>query len=155
MGRGLRSVLLLFNLSKHPDPETDAILTRDNIFNSFNILVVPTMKTMIFFPIFICASGIQNDCHRYLASLERYTLPMHPIFQRIMCPHYTMECIIYLSLAIMAAPKGRMVNWTLMANLLFVFVNLALVADRTKKWSIAKFGNERVMPRWRMIPLIW
>jgi len=106
-------------------------------------------------PIFIIASGVQHDCHKYLASLQKYTLPTHPAFQRLICPHYTAECLIYLSLALIAAPEGELMNKTILTALIFVTVNLGVTADASKEWYEAKFGKESVAGRWRMIPLIF
>jgi 3-oxo-5-alpha-steroid 4-dehydrogenase 3 / polyprenol reductase len=115
----------------------------------------PSFRTILCLPLFMIASGIQNDCHRYLASLPKYTLPDHPIFHRMVCPHYFMECLIYLSLSLLAAPKGQILNKTIFTTLLFTTVNLGLVAKGAKDWSIKKFGREKVEPRWRMIPGLW
>lgn len=101
------------------------------------------------------ASGIQHDCHHYLASLKKYTVPLHPLFLRVLCPHYTAECVIYLSLALLAAPRGEMVNKTLLCGLLFVVVNLGVTAGNSKRWYIEKFGEDSVRGRWRMIPGIY
>jgi 3-oxo-5-alpha-steroid 4-dehydrogenase 3 len=110
---------------------------------------------MIFFPIFLCASGIQHDCHTYLASLKKYTLPVHPAFLSIVCPHYTAECMIYVCLTFMAAPKGQIVNKTVLSGLIFVVVNLGVSAGISKDWYIGKFGKENVQHRWKMIPALY
>lgn len=115
----------------------------------------PSIRTALCVPFFILASGVQRDCHAYLASLPKYTLPDHPIFHSIVCPHYTMECIIYLSLAFLGAPKGQIANKTILSILTFAVVNLGLIAKQTKNWSIEKFGKEKVENRWRMIPGVW
>lgn len=110
---------------------------------------------MCCFPVFIIASGLQHGCHKYLTSLQKYTLPRHPAFQRLICPHYTAECLIYLSLAIIAAPEGESLNKTILAALVFVTVNLSITADASKDWYEAKFGKGSVAGRWRMIPLLF
>ncbi|KAL8669569.1 MAG: hypothetical protein Q9168_005851 [Polycauliona sp. 1 TL-2023] len=115
----------------------------------------PSIRTMIGLPLFLLASGIQNDCHTYLASLPKYTLPDHPIFHTMVCPHYTAECVIYLSLAIIGAPDDAWINRTVFNALVFVVCNLAVTASTTKEWYIAKFGREKVGYRWRMIPFIF
>lgn len=107
---------------------------------------------MLSFPVFLLASGVQHDCHMYLASLPKYTLPMHPAFQVLICPHYTAECLIYLSFAIMGAPGGALVNQTLFCAFLFVYVNLSVSASTTKKWYAEKFGKDKVVGRGEMIP---
>ena len=77
---------------------------------------------------------------------------MHPAFQVVISPHYTAECLIYLSFAIMAAPGGAFVNRTLLCAFLFVYVNLSVSASTTKKWYADKFGKEKVARRGEMIP---
>lgn len=66
-----------------------------------------------------------------------------------------MECLIYLALAGIAAPKGELFNKTLLTNLLWVIVQLGFVAKSTKEWSKVKFGPDKIEPRWRMIPGVW
>jgi 3-oxo-5-alpha-steroid 4-dehydrogenase 3 len=104
---------------------------------------------------FLVASGIQHNCHKHLASLEKYTLPSQFWFQWALCPHYTSECLIYVAIAIAAAPPGQMLNNTVLAGLGFVASNLAVTADSTRKWYIEKFGIEKVADRWRMIPYVY
>lgn len=115
----------------------------------------PSIKTIIAFPLFVVASGIQHDCHEYLASLKKYTLPEHPIFHPLLCPHYTCECLIYLSLAIVAAPNGQILNKTIVTALAFVAINLGVTAETTREWYVQKFGEEKLKGRWRMIPLLY
>ena len=131
-----------------------AILSSKSVLKDIT-LSAPSIRTIIFLPIFILASGLQHDCHTYLASLKKYTLPMHPAFLRIICPHYTAECFIYVALAFLTAPQGTMVNKTVLANLTFVLILLGLTADMNKDWYGKKFGAEKVASRWRMIPFIW
>jgi 3-oxo-5-alpha-steroid 4-dehydrogenase 3 len=98
------------------------------------------------------ASGIQHDCHHYLSSLKGYAVPKHPLFQWVICPHYTAECAIYLSLALLAAPRGEMINKSVLCALLFVLVNLSATAYNTEKWYRAKFGEDSVRGKWKIIP---
>ena len=115
----------------------------------------PSKRTLLCIPVFILASGIQHDCHAYLASLPKYTLPSHPLFQVIVCPHYFAECLIYASLAILGAPKSAWINKTMASALLFVLVNLGVTASTSKEWYAQKFGREKVARRWKMIPLVY
>ena len=101
------------------------------------------------------ASGIQYDCHTYLSSLPKYTLPVHPIFQLIICPHYSSECLLYLAMTFLAAPRGKIVNQTVLNVLLFVLVNLGVSAGMTKEWYVQKFGADKVAERWKMIPFVY
>jgi 3-oxo-5-alpha-steroid 4-dehydrogenase 3 len=133
---------------------TPAFLSTDSVYSSIT-RSVPAMKTMIGIPIFILASGLQHDCHTYLASLPKYTLPVHPIFQVLVCPHYFAECLIYLSLAIIGAPKGVALNKTIACALLFVGTNLAVTASMSKEWYEQKFGKEAVAGKWKMVPWLY
>lgn len=118
-------------------------------------LSAPSPVTMLCIPIFILASGIQHDCHRYLASLKKYTLPTHPAFISVACPHYTAECVIYLAMTFMAAPQGLLVNKSVLQVFLFVFVNQAVAAHLNREWYIEKFGKDNVGMRRRLIPGFW
>jgi 3-oxo-5-alpha-steroid 4-dehydrogenase 3 len=84
-----------------------------------------------------------------------YKLPTHPAFQPLVCPHYMAECLIYLSLAIVAAPQGSWMNWTLACAFVFVTVNLGVTAEGTRKWYEKRFGPEAVDGKWRMVPMVW
>ncbi|DAA78414.1 TPA_exp: putative 3-oxo-5-alpha-steroid 4-dehydrogenase [Trichophyton benhamiae CBS 112371] len=118
-------------------------------------LTAPSLRSLIFIPVFIFASGIQYDCHEYLASLVKYTLPVHPAFVNIISPHYTAECMIYLSLSFLAAPPGSIINNTIFSAVILTAVQLGTSAAATKKWYSEKFGREKVKDRWIMLPFIW
>lgn len=115
----------------------------------------PSVRSFIAIPLFLMASGVQHDCHGYLASLKKYSLPTHPAFSVVVCPHYLMECIIYLSMAIAGAPAGRLVNTTMLAAFAFVTINLGVTANSTRDWYEHKFGKDTVRDRWRMIPWVY
>lgn len=87
--------------------------------------------------------------------MKKYSLPEHPIFHQLICPHYFAECLIYLSLAIVSAPAGDLVNRTNFCAFVFVAVNLGVTADGTKKWYEGKFGKQAVAGSWRMIPYVY
>jgi 3-oxo-5-alpha-steroid 4-dehydrogenase 3 len=91
----------------------------------------------------------------HLASLKKYTLPQHRLFQYVVCPHYTSECMIYVAIAIVAAPQGQILNRTVLAGLGFVFTNLAVTADSTRKWYTEKFGSTKLAGRKRMVPFLY
>ncbi|RDA82514.1 hypothetical protein CP532_1654 [Ophiocordyceps camponoti-leonardi (nom. inval.)] len=105
--------------------------------------------------VFLVAWLGQNSCHRHLASLPKYTLPDRGLFRSIVCPHYTCECVVYLALAFVAAPSGRLFNPTLLCVVAFVVTNLGITARGTKQWYAQKFGREKVAGRWNMIPLVY
>lgn len=84
-----------------------------------------------------------------------YKLPTHPAFQPLVCPHYAAECLIYLSMAITAAPQGSWMNWTLVCAFVFATVNLGVTAEGTRAWYEKRFGAEAVEGKWRMVPGVW
>lgn len=105
--------------------------------------------------VFAVASVKQHQCHRYLASLKKYSLPDEGLFRFLICPHYTCECLIYASLAVAAAPRGQLLNRTITCGLAFVAANLGATAKDTKDWYGRKFGAEKVARKWRMVPLVF
>ncbi|KAJ5208787.1 hypothetical protein N7449_003166 [Penicillium cf. viridicatum] len=115
----------------------------------------PKFADFFLIPLFLVASGLQHDSHHYLYSLKKYTLPEHPMFRGVVCPHYGAECVVYLSLALLGAPRGEWVNKTMLSCLAFVAVNLGLTARNTKKWYAQKFGKDSVQDWWLMIPYVY
>ncbi|KAF9895394.1 hypothetical protein FE257_000300 [Aspergillus nanangensis] len=134
---------------------TGALQSYEFTLDDAKVTIVPSLPTFLGVPLFLIASGVQHDCHHYLFSLKKYSLPTHPIFRVIVCPHYTAECVIYLSLALLAAPQGQTINKTLLCAFVFVTINLGVTATTTKKWYMQKFGEESVRDRWNMIPGVY
>ncbi|KAL7267186.1 hypothetical protein RUND412_010239, partial [Rhizina undulata] len=110
----------------------------------YNLIGPPSLKSFVGIMLFILASGLQHDCHGYLASLEKYSLPEHLAFQSLICPHYFAECLIYLSLAVMGAPRGAPLNWTVCTGLVLVGVNLGVTSTVNREWYEQKFGPNSV-----------
>lgn len=110
-------------------------------------------------PAILTAHVLQHSYHAYLYRLrtenKEYQLPVHPIFSDLLCPHYTCETAIYFLLSFLAAPVGKVVNWTLLCGTIFVAVNLGVTAIGTKEWYLQKFGSAKVGSRKRMVPGIW
>ncbi|KAF4333916.1 DFG10 [Fusarium beomiforme] len=104
---------------------------------------------------YLVACFKQNQCHRHLASLKKYTLPTEGWFKYLICPHYTAECILYLSIAWIAAPPGEIFNKSILSAVVFVAVNLGATAKGTKAWYENKFGADKVADRWIMIPPVY
>lgn len=156
--------LTLLQTKLDPADISLATLQNHNLAANDFILKAPSLRTILGVLIFILASGIQHDCHAYLASLKQiskgenkseYKLPDHPAFNLSLTPHYFAECLIYTSLSILAAPQGEWLNWTFVTALVFVAVNLGVTADGTRKWYREKFGAEAVARRARMIPSVY
>ncbi|KAF2183136.1 hypothetical protein K469DRAFT_690247 [Zopfia rhizophila CBS 207.26] len=110
-------------------------------------------------PAILTAHVLQHIYHSYLYRLRTenatYRLPSHPLFPNLLCPHYTCEVAIYLFMALLTAPAGRLVNWTLASATVFVAVNLGVTANGTREWYIQRFGAEKVEGRSRMVPWMW
>ncbi|EQK97728.1 hypothetical protein G6O67_003129 [Ophiocordyceps sinensis] len=117
--------------------------------------VLLTTRVPFALALFFAAWLKQNECHSYLAGLNKYTLPSGGLFSHIVCPHYTCESVIYLAIALMAAPAGSLFNASVLCGLTFVVVNLGATAHGTKQWYAAKFGPEPVASRWNMIPFVF
>ncbi|KAF8466963.1 hypothetical protein BDZ91DRAFT_724532 [Kalaharituber pfeilii] len=118
-------------------------------------VTAPTWKTTLALPLFIFASGLQNDCHRYLSTLRKYSLPEAPIFRYIICPHYFAECMLYVALTVLTAPNGQLLNKTMLCTTIFVVVNLGVTAGHCYEWYKTKFGEDKVKGRWKMVPYIY
>ncbi|KAI0526232.1 hypothetical protein F5B22DRAFT_148296 [Xylaria bambusicola] len=115
----------------------------------------PRLKVITASFVFLVAWLMQYRCHRYLSGLKKYSLPHNGLFRYLVCPHYTCECLLYLSLAVMAAPQGQLYNRTVICATLFVSINLGVTAHGTKLWYGEKFGSDKVQGKWRMIPIIF
>jgi 3-oxo-5-alpha-steroid 4-dehydrogenase 3 len=144
---------------------TQALAKHELTLVDFSIQA-PSVRTFISLAIFMFASGIQHDCHAYLASLKptgannkdgksNYKLPTHPAYNLTVTPHYFAECLIYLSIAGMAAPAGQWLNSTVACALMFVIVNLGVTAHETYEWYERRFGKSALKGRWRMVPFIF
>lgn len=145
-------ICLTRQFSAKSNYHTGAITSTTLTLDDFRITVAPSFKTIVFLPVFFMASGMQHDCHHYLASLKEYTVPAHPLFFKIVSPHYTAECVIYLTLAILAAPEGELVNKTVLCGLFFVVVNLGVTARNSRLWYQTKFGEDSVRGKWTFLP---
>ncbi|KAM3465878.1 hypothetical protein MY5147_000219 [Beauveria neobassiana] len=131
---------------------SDAILASWETQEPARILAsrVPVAMALYFW-----AWNKQHECHAHLARLKKYTLPSEGLFRFLVCPHYTCECLIYLAIAVAAAPMGRWVNGPVMCGLAFVVANLGATAVGTRKWYVQKFGTAAVASRWTMIPFVF
>jgi 3-oxo-5-alpha-steroid 4-dehydrogenase 3 len=132
-----------------------SILSTTLTLDDVRVTTIPSVRTLLCVSVFLMASGIQHDCHHYLSSLKTYTVPSHPLFSWVICPHYTAECVIYLSLAFLAAPKGQLVNKTVLCGFSFVLVNLGITARNTQRWYREKFGEDSVRGKRKMVPGIY
>ncbi len=117
--------------------------------------LVGLVKIMVAIPAFLFAWINQYKCHEHLAGLKKYSLPNAGLFRRLVCPHYTCECLLYFSIAVAAAPAGKFCNRTLLCALVFVLVNLGVTAAGTRTWYAEKFGRDAVANKWNMIPFLF
>ncbi|KAH6850182.1 hypothetical protein B0I37DRAFT_413597 [Chaetomium sp. MPI-CAGE-AT-0009] len=113
------------------------------------------IKMGVALPAFLFAWVNQYRCHKHLAGLKKYSVPEGGMFDHYICPHYTCECLLYLSMAIATAPRGVWCNRTLVCALIFIAVNLGVTASGTRKWYAEKFGIGAVANKWNMIPFLF
>lgn len=92
--------------------------------------------------VFTWASWHQHICHLILASLKReqlmtgqYSLPEGDLFKYLICPHYTMEILIYCSLFICSGLS----NYFLLLPLISALLSLSIVARETRVWYMRNF----------------
>ncbi|KAJ2903925.1 DFG10 [Zalerion maritima] len=119
------------------------------------LLDIPIIKMMVGGGLFIIGSRMQHQCHVHLASLKKYSLPTDVMFSKLVCPHYTAECLIYVGMAVAAAPPHAMLNKTVLCALIFVATNLGITAYGTRKWYAEKFGEDKLIGKWNMIPWVF
>lgn len=114
-------------------------------------------KIIVGLMLFWTASLLQHVAHAHLAALPKYSVPHHWLFKRLIAPHYTAECVLYLGLSMIAAPDGHMANTLLLWVVLLSAVNLGITADGTKKWLLQKFREQKseIQSRYRLVPGLW
>jgi 3-oxo-5-alpha-steroid 4-dehydrogenase 3 / polyprenol reductase len=62
------------------------------------------------------------------------------------------EILIYMSLSLIAAPPGKLINITVLSGAAFVAVNLGVTAKGTRLWYMKISGEKNITKRWAMIP---
>ncbi|KAF3921041.1 hypothetical protein AA313_de0202246 [Arthrobotrys entomopaga] len=120
-----------------------------------DLLKPPRINTLLAFPCFIMAAGVQHDAQVHLSSLKKYSVPTHPLFGYTLSPHYLAECVIYGSLVVLGAPDGEWVNVTLLYVWVFVCVNQAFGAGITRGWYRDRFGEKAVEGKYRLLPFVF
>jgi 3-oxo-5-alpha-steroid 4-dehydrogenase 3 len=118
--------------------------------------------------LFVYASYHQYVCHRILANIRMntrpstssaqstiYRIPRGDWFEKVVCPHYLADILIYVSLCIL----NELRNLTLMAGLLWTTINLSVTAGETERWYKKSFGskysNTFARGRWIVLPGIY
>jgi 3-oxo-5-alpha-steroid 4-dehydrogenase 3 len=84
---------------------------------------------------------------------EGYGIPRGGWFERVSCPHYLAECVLYLGLCVAHASDDATRTRSALAMLLAVFANLALAARRNHAWYL-KNMPEYPRDRWAMVPYV-
>ncbi|XP_044155165.1 polyprenol reductase [Bufo gargarizans] len=97
--------------------------------------------------LYIWASLHQNRCHVILANLRRYKsgkivtmnhkMPSGDWFERVSCPHYFAEFLIYISIAFLFG----LTHWTWWLLVLFVLFNQSLAAILCHEFYHQKFDS--------------
>lgn len=106
--------------------------------------------------LYMFASSLQYCAHITLYHIKcdapaksPYRLPKTLPFRYTATPHYLAEILLYISFLILVP------NFASMCLLVWVTVNLAVVANQQYHWYVSKFPEE-VPQRWsRLIPAVW
>lgn len=106
--------------------------------------------------LYIFASGVQYYAHLTLYHIKSnrpakrpYRLPKSLPFRYSATPHYFAEILLYISFLLLVP------DFSCMCLLVWVTVNLAVVANQQYHWYISKFPEE-VPLRWsRLVPVVW
>lgn len=178
----------------HPHPKSELHVFPLPRLSWLSLSMPLVFRTIFPLTLFAWASLNQHQIHVCLARLPKYTLPSgratgstitatrinvgassartstspttHWTFRYFICPHYTMEGVIYLSLALLAAPQTPLdrswiqINQTMSCALVLVLVNLGVTAQGTKAWYLETFRGTKALEdeieaRWRMVPYVW
>jgi 3-oxo-5-alpha-steroid 4-dehydrogenase 3 len=130
----------------------DAILSSEDLEPLAILEDLNDMTTWMSVIGFLAASVMQHRIHKYLSNLPsapNYTFPTAWFFDPCMTPHYTAEVYIYCCLSLISGSR------TVWLATVFVCVNLGVTADGTRQWYAQKFGEEKVLEKYRLIPRIW
>ncbi|KAK9458156.1 hypothetical protein V1511DRAFT_454229 [Dipodascopsis uninucleata] len=101
--------------------------------------------------LYIFAAMGQFLAHQRLSQLKKYSPPPpSALFQYIVCPHYTCEILVYVSIAWMCNFSKASIS-----VLAWTTVNLCASAEQSRAFYVSKFGEECVAGRWNTIPLLW
>lgn len=117
--------------------------------------------------LFVVSSYVQFICHVHLSRLIKYSLPSSPsdvpfaskIYEKIACPHYFAEIMIYVSLWGMF-PRNRVYPLTWLLLILWVTSNLSISAEQTlhyyqKNAKEGLFGDKKSkVPRNAIFPAL-
>ena len=100
----------------------------------------------LFLPVsmFLYSSVNQNTVHRILSGMkadspDKYQIPRDAMFDDATCPHYGFEMMIYISLFTLSRARNTSLNLCVV----WVIVNLTILAYETKKWYLDKFKDDR------------
>lgn len=98
--------------------------------------------------LFSMGSIVQLQCHSYLATLPKYTLPTKYPFDILIAPHYTAEIVIYTGILL------TNINLSTFANLLWLPIDLGVAAESQANWYARKFPD-KYREKYRILPMIW
>ncbi|KAK9460144.1 uncharacterized protein V1516DRAFT_679042 [Lipomyces oligophaga] len=102
--------------------------------------------------LYLTSAYAQYNAHRQLASLVKYSPPpATKLFRYLVCPHYTAEILIYISIPIVC---GALTPGTT-AVVVWTIVNLCASAEQSREFYTRRFGESSVAGKWKVIPLFW
>jgi hypothetical protein len=97
---------------------------------------LPRFVNNILVVVVVILHCLQYQVHTSLASLKKYSIPQGVLFNRLACPHYTIEIVCYF-IYFLLAPNG-------LSFLMAVFVgfNLTHQSILTDRWYCGRFDVE-------------
>jgi len=118
---------------------------------------------VILFPclLFLLANFYQYEAHSILFRMKveqlkskepsNYQLPVESWFSITCVPHYTAEVVIYLCFALLSPLRC----WSPKLLLLWVMMNLAVVARNQHSWYLQQYPSQVPRPWYKLFPFIW
>ncbi|KAI6677635.1 hypothetical protein NL676_038431 [Syzygium grande] len=102
-------------------------------------------------PLSLCSNfAAEGSLRERREESHEYVVPHGNWFERVSCPHYLAEIVIYAGLVV-ASGGSDLTIWLLFG---FVVANLVFVAAETHRWYHSKFDNYP-WDRFAIIPLIY
>ncbi|KAK9381458.1 uncharacterized protein V2V93DRAFT_391157 [Kockiozyma suomiensis] len=125
----------------------------DSLQNSINPSpnALSLSSCSVAFVLYLTAARAQYSAHKQLASLKKYSPPPPTfLFKYLVCPHYTAEIVVYISIAVICDFSSATV-----AVIIWTIVNLGASAEQSRAFYVDKFGEKVVDGKYNIIPFVF
>lgn len=138
------------------------VVTPLSLALSYNTtLRLSTLRLCVCVVLFLTANVLQYKVHKSLAALRPDTVTESgrryyfcPPFRYILFPHYSLEVVLYSSLALMSPLEP--LPWCIT---LWTLCNLGITASEQRKWYernlLTHAGDEVRLPKWNLVPFVF